>query len=152
MHHRRTSMICKNCGNELPDGLDICFICDHVIKEAENDKKIETAVEEERPEFDESDLGYYRIPFHPTMFMDYKDVKRTFIGNCISFPALIVVLYFLIRYTDPGIAFVETILGIAGIYMGTKQMIAQYRVWKHHRERMKMREQMKKQNTSGGNI
>ena len=52
-------MICKNCGNELPDGLDICFICDHVIKEAENDKKIETAVEEEIPEFDESDLGYY---------------------------------------------------------------------------------------------
>ena len=143
-------MICKNCGNEIPDGLDICFICDHVIKEQEEELNTETG--EEIPEFDESDLGYYKIPFHPTMFMDYKDVKRTFIGNCISFPALIVVLYFLIRYTDPGIAFIETILGIAGIFMGTKQMIAQYRVLKHHRERMKMREQMKKQNTSGGNI
>lgn len=96
-------MICKNCGNEIPDGLDICFICNHVIKEQEEELNTETG--EEIPEFDESDLGYHKIPFHPTMFMDYKDVKRTFIGNCISFPALIVVLYFLIRYTGSRYSF-----------------------------------------------
>ena len=136
MHHRRTSMICKNCGNELPDGLDICFICDHVIKEAENDKKIETAVEEEIPEFDESDLGYYRIPFHPTMFMDYKDVKRTFICNCISIPVLIVFLVFVFIYFNPIVAIVA---GAVAIYGCPKQMIAQYKVLKHHNERMKKR-------------
>ena len=136
MHHRRTSMICKNCGNELPDGLDICFICDHVIKEAENDKKTETAVEEEIPEFDESDLGYYKIPFHPTMFMDYKDVKRTFICNCISIPVLIVFLVFVFIYFNPIVAIVA---GAVAIYGCPKQMIAQYKVLKHHHERMKKR-------------
>ena len=40
-YQKKAWWICKNCGNELPDGLDICFICDHVIKEAENDKKTE---------------------------------------------------------------------------------------------------------------
>ena len=132
-------MICKNCGNELPDGLDICFICDHVIKEAENDKKTETAVEEEIPEFDESDLGYYRIPFHPFWFMDYKDVKRTFICNCIVFPVFIAVIIFLIKIFNPVIAVAEAVIGVVGSYMVVKQMIAQYKVLKHHNERMKKR-------------
>ena len=130
-------MICKNCGNEIPDGLDICFICDHVIKEQEEELNTETG--EEIPEFDESDLGYYKIPFHPTMFMDYKDVKRTFICNCIMFPVFIVVIIFLIKIFNPVIAVAEAVIGVVGSYMGIKQMIAQYKVLKHHNERMKKR-------------
>ena len=130
-------MICKNCGNEIPDGLDICFICDHVIKEQE--EELNTDNGEEIPEFDESDLGYYKIPFHPTMFMDYKDVKRTFICNCIMFPVFIVVIIFLIKIFNPVIAVAEAIIGVVGSYMGVKQMIAQYKVLKHHNERMKKR-------------
>ena len=55
------------------------------------------------------------------------------------FPVFIVVIIFLIKIFNPVIAVAEAIIGVVGSYMGVKQMIAQYKVLKHHNERMKKR-------------
>ena len=142
-------MICKNCGNEIPDGMDICFICDSVIKEENESEKTGTEETEEIPEFDETDPGYYWIPYHPCGFMDYKLVKRTFILNIINMPTLLLVCWGIYKYLH--IISIPILALAIAIYMGPKQMIAQYKVLKHHHERMKKREKIQKQNTSGGN-
>lgn len=122
-------MICKYCGNEIPDGSKICFVCNKVLanekKEELIDKLDETKTEKEVDTF-----------LMPSLFGgsidSYKDVKRKFIINIVFLPVLLLFLWFVFIYVNPIIAIFGAIIALV---FGPSELKAQYKIIKDKRRR-----------------
>ncbi len=98
-------MICKYCGNEIPDNSTKCFICD---KEVRIDKDRNMDGRENRFSLSNN---------------DYKKAKRRLIISYISIPFLICVLIFMFICFDPIISIILTIISIIYVPIDIKNNI-----------------------------
>ena len=119
-------MICKYCGNEIPDGSKLCFVCNKVLL----DVKAESRINKSQANSAEK---RYLMPYHYGKgFETYKDIKRKFIFNIIFAPVLLVVIWMLYLYIHP-IAAIAVI--IVTVIMVPKEMSAQYKVIKENKKK-----------------
>lgn len=102
-------MICKNCGNEIPEGLSECFICgeNNTIETKNNNDMIKKS--------DTSNLITRE---------EYKKYKRQFYISLCSIPVLLLFLFGIYVFYDKAIGIIFTLICT---YVGVTEMIKLYK-------------------------
>ena len=104
-------MICKNCGNEIPDDSEDCFICGEII--TKESKKIDELKKKSTPN-SSNDISY----------KEYKTYKRQFYISLCCIPILLLFLYGIYAYYDK---LIGILFFIICTYIGITEMVKLYK-------------------------